>query len=73
MKSLVIIREVPDTEATIIINSDGKTINTSDLKYILNPYDEYAVEEGTTLQEKDGGESVLVAIERDWIVMMSHS
>jgi electron transfer flavoprotein beta subunit len=62
VKSLVIIREVPDTEATIIINSDGKTINTSDLKYILNPYDEYAVEEGTTLQETNGGESVLLAI-----------
>lgn len=62
MKSVVIIREVPDTEATILINSDGKTINTSDLKYILNPYDEYAVEEGTSLQESKNSEAILLAL-----------
>ena len=61
MKCLVLIREVPDTEAKIIIADDKKSIVKTDLKYILNPYDEYAIEEATKLAEEQGAECTLVA------------
>ena len=59
---MVIIREVPDTEAKIIIGDDGKSIQTDDIKYILNPYDEYAIEEATSLAESKEAECTLVAV-----------
>ncbi|MCB0278191.1 MAG: electron transfer flavoprotein subunit beta/FixA family protein [Calditrichaeota bacterium] len=61
MKCLVLIKEVPDTEAKIVIADDGKSIVKTDLKYILNPYDEYAIEEATKLAEEKNAECTLVA------------
>lgn len=60
MKILVIIKQTFDTEAKIAIK-DG-AIDGSDVKQILNPYDEYAVEEAVQLKEKNGGEVVAVGI-----------
>ena len=62
MKSLVLIREVPDTEASIVIAADGKSIDYSNVKFIINPYDEYAIEAGANLKENNGAESVLLAV-----------
>jgi hypothetical protein len=39
---VVLLKQVPDTETKIRIGGDGKTIDTSDIKWIMNPYDEYA-------------------------------
>ncbi len=50
MKIAAIIRSVPDTEAKLrILNKD---INRSEIDFIVNPYDEYAVEEALKLREK---------------------
>jgi electron transfer flavoprotein beta subunit len=57
-----VIREVPDTEATITIGADGQTIDTSAIKFILNPYDEYAIEAGAQLVEAGNGECTLIAV-----------
>lgn len=62
MKTVVVIREVPDTEATITAAADGKTIDTSNIKFILNPYDEYAVEAGAQSVEQHGAECTLIAL-----------
>lgn len=51
------IKQVPDTEATILVK-DGKSINESNIKWIVSPYDEYAVEEALKLKEKLPGSSV---------------
>ena len=48
MKILVIIKQTFDTEAKIVIK-DG-AIDGSDVKQILNPYDEYAVEEAVQMK-----------------------
>jgi electron transfer flavoprotein beta subunit len=48
---VVLVKQVPDTETKIRIGGDGKTIDTSDVKWIMNPYDEYAVEAALRLQE----------------------
>ncbi|MBL7074930.1 electron transfer flavoprotein subunit beta/FixA family protein [candidate division KSB1 bacterium] len=55
MKSVVCVKLVPDTEAAIRISSDGKSIDEKDVNFVLNPYDEYAVEEALRLKEKFGG------------------
>ena len=66
MKIAVCIKRVPDTEARIKIGADGRSIDESGVKFVLNPYDEFAVEEALRLKEKAGtGEVVVVALGGD--------
>jgi electron transfer flavoprotein beta subunit len=51
----VVLKQTPDTESVIRIASDGKSVVTDDLKWIINPYDEFAVEAALRLKEKHGG------------------
>lgn len=46
---------MPDTEARIKIASDGRSIDPSGLKFILNPYDEFAIEEALRWKESSQG------------------
>ncbi len=63
MKIAVCVKRVPDTESRIKIAADGKSIDGAGVKFVLNPYDEYAVEEALQLKEKAGsGEVVIVAL-----------
>src|SRR2546425_5600363 len=48
-------RRVPDTATRIKIAPDGKSIVTSDAEFVINPYEEYALEQGVQLKEKHGG------------------
>ncbi|MCL5774077.1 MAG: electron transfer flavoprotein subunit beta/FixA family protein [Firmicutes bacterium] len=52
MKIIVCIKQVPDTEAQIKINSDGSGIVAEGIKWVLNPYDEFAVEEAIRVKER---------------------
>ena len=62
MNIYVCVKQVPDTEAKITLK-DGKSIDESGIKWILNPYDEYGVEEALKLKEKQGsGEVVAVCL-----------
>ena len=54
MKILLLLKTVADSEASIRPTSDGKAVNLSDINFILNPYDEYAVEEALRIREKIG-------------------
>ncbi len=60
MKIFVCVKQVPDTETKIKISADGKSIDTSSIKWILNPYDEYAVEEALKLRDSHPGSQVYV-------------
>ncbi len=62
MKIIVCIKQVPDTETQIKIASDGKSIETGDIKWIMNPYDEFGVEEALRLKEKFGGEVTVIGL-----------
>jgi len=57
---IVCLRQVPDTEAQIKVAPDAKSIVTDDIKWVMNPYDEYGVEEALKLKEKFGGEVTVV-------------
>ena len=63
MKILVTVKRVPDPETTIRVKSDGSGIETDNIKYVINPFDEIALEEALRIKEKLGsGEVVLVSI-----------
>jgi electron transfer flavoprotein beta subunit len=59
---IVCIKQVPDTETQIKIASDGKSIVADDIKWVMNPYDEFGVEEALRLKEKFGGEVTVVGL-----------
>jgi len=60
MKIFVCIKQVPDTETRIKIAGDGKTLDMTGVKWILCPYDEFAVEEAIRFKEKNAGATVTV-------------
>ena len=60
MNSLVCVAYVPDTETKIKIASDGKSIEESDVKWIVSPYDEYGLEEALKIKEAEGAGTVTV-------------
>ena len=63
MKILVAVKRVPDPETVVKIAPDGVGITTDNVKWVINPFDEIAIEEGLRLKEKvSGTEVVLVSI-----------
>jgi electron transfer flavoprotein beta subunit len=59
---IVCLKQVPDTESRIKVAADKKSIVTDDLKWVMNPYDEFGVEEALRLKEKFGGEVTVVGV-----------
>ena len=63
MKIVVCMKRVPDTEARIRIAGNGESIDPSGLKFVVSPYDEFAVEAALRLKEAAGdGEVVAVTL-----------
>ena len=62
MNIIVCLKQVPDTETQIKIGPDGKSIVEDDIKWIINPYDEFGVEEALRIKEKFGGEVTVVGL-----------
>ena len=66
MKIAVCLRRVPDTTSKIVIAAGGLVIDEAGLKFVPNPYDEYALEAAIALKEAAGaGETVVVAFGGD--------
>lgn len=61
MNIVVLLKQTPDTESVIRLAGGGKSIVTDDLKWIINPYDEFAVEAALRLKEKNGGTVTIVS------------
>ena len=63
MKIAVCVKRVPDSETRVKIASDGKSLDEAGVKFILNPYDEFAVEEALRRKEQAGtGDVVVVSL-----------
>lgn len=60
MRIAVLIKQVPATETKIVVNSDGTGIDTSDVTWIISPYDEHALEAGISLKESGKADEVVV-------------
>jgi electron transfer flavoprotein beta subunit len=63
VKILVTVKRVPDPETVIKVAPDAASIVGDNVKWVINPFDEIAIEEGLRLKEKvAGSEVVLVSI-----------
>ena len=66
MKICVALRRVPDTTAKITVAAGGTAIDEAGIKFVTNPYDEYAVEAALALRDAAGtGETVVLAFGAD--------
>ena len=62
MRILTLVKQVPDSNATIKVLPDGTGIETQGLKLVLDPFDEFGVEQAIQLREKRGDVSEIVAM-----------
>lgn len=63
MNTIVCIKRTPDTETRVRIGDDGVSIDPSGVKYIVSPYDEFALEGALRLKEATGdGEVVALTL-----------
>ena len=60
MNCIDCVASVPDTASVIKVGGDGKGIDEAGIKWIVSPYDEYALEEALQLTEAQGGEVTVV-------------
>ena len=66
MKIAVCLRRTPDTTAKIVIGASGIAIDETGIKFVPNPYDEYAIEAAIALKEQAGtGETVVIGLGAD--------
>src|SRR3569833_2097273 len=61
MKIIVCIKQVPERDAQVRIDSSGKWIEESDIQFAMNESDAYALEEALQHREKHGGEVVVLS------------
>ncbi len=62
MKTIVLIKQVPDTETKVKVNPGETDINREGINLVLNPYDEFAAEEAIKIKEAKGGEVVVCTL-----------
>ena len=63
MRIAVCIKRVADSETRVKIGPDGKSLDEAGVKFVLNPYDEFAVEEALRRKEAAGaGEVTIIAV-----------
>lgn len=65
MKILTCLKEVPDRDTRYEIDAEGTGIKESDLTFEISECDEYSLEESLKLQEKHGGEVVILTLGRE--------
>jgi len=65
LNSVVCIAQVPDTEARIKIAAGGRRIDEAGLKFIVSPYDEFALEEAIRVKEAKGGDVTVISFGPD--------
>ena len=59
MKIAVLIKRVPDTASVFKIGGDNKSVDLANLKFIMSPYDEHAMEEALKTREAGKAEEVI--------------
>ena len=59
---VVLLKQVPATESLIGLANDGVSIKSDDIKWVINPYDEFAVEEALRIKEAHGGSVSILSV-----------
>ena len=60
MKIVICLKQVPDTNTRLTLLPEGKGIDESSIEWIINPYDEFALEEALRIKEKKQDNHVTV-------------
>ncbi len=60
MKIFCLIKQVPDTEVQPRVNQDETDIDRDNIKYVINPYDEFAIQEANRLKQEHPDSEVIV-------------
>lgn len=63
MNILVLLKRTFDTEEKIVV--ENNQVSEDGVEFIINPYDEYAVEEGIKLRDEHGGEVTVLSVGPD--------
>ncbi len=59
MIQVVCVKQVPDTETRVRVAADGRSLDPAGVTWVLNPYDEYAVEQALRVREQQGGGEIV--------------
>ena len=70
MNFYVFVKRVPDTESKIRINHETNSIIEGGLNFVLNPYDEYALEEALRLREAKGGKVTVFSVGTEEVLVV---
>jgi electron transfer flavoprotein beta subunit len=62
VKIVVTVKQVPDTSAEKTFDPQTKRLNRSAIENVLNPFDEYAIEEALRLKESLGGDTTVTIL-----------
>ena len=62
MRILTVVKQVPDSNATIKVLPDGSGIDRTGLKLVPDPFDEFGIEQAVQLKEKRGDVTEVVAL-----------
>jgi len=62
---VVLLKQVPATESLIVIADDGVSVKTDNVKWVMNPYDEFAVEEALKIKQDHGGSVTIISVGPD--------
>jgi electron transfer flavoprotein beta subunit len=62
LKIAVCLKQVPSTETRVKVAADGKRLDPTGVTQVINPYDEYALEEALRLKEAQGGEVLALSV-----------
>lgn len=62
MRILTVVKQVPDSNATIKVAADGSDIDHAGVKLVADPFDEFGIELGIQLREKRSDVSEIVAL-----------
>lgn len=65
MNIIVCVKQVPDTETRVRVKDAGCGVVRDNVKFIMNPFDEFALEEAVRIKEKKGGQVVALTLGPD--------
>jgi len=62
MNIIACVKQVPATDTTIKLRPDGSGIDETGIEWIMNPYDEFGVEEALKIKEQFGGMVTIISL-----------
>lgn len=63
MNIVVLLKQVPDLVEELEVDADGKTLDRSWLRFIINEFDDHALEQALLLKERNGGRVRVLALD----------